>query len=153
MIARLNGIERPELLRVNQKLKILTGPREIFVDKSDFRLALFIGGHFIKQYPVGLGKHSPTPAGTFSVDQTLVKPDWYPPEGGVIRYGEPGHLIGERWIGLEDQPGASGIGIHGTNDPESIGTLCSHGCIRMLNRDVEELYDFVTPGTTVRIVE
>lgn len=153
MIQRINGISRPGLIRVGQKLKILTGPRRILVDKSDFRLALLIDGDFIKEYPVGLGKNNETPTGAFEVDQMLIEPDWYPPWGGVIKYGEKGHLIGDRWIGLADQPGVSGYGIHGTSDPDSIGTMCSNGCIRMHNEDVKELYAFVNSGTTVEIVE
>ena len=153
LIARLNGIDRPERIRLNQKLKILTGRREIFMDKSDFRLALFIDGHFIKEYRVGHGKDNCTPTGKFSVDSLEVEPDWYPPEGGVIKYGEKGHLIGDRWMGFADQPGITGIGIHGTDQPETIGTLCSNGCIRMLNSEVKELYDFITAGTAVQVVE
>ncbi len=153
MIARLNGIARPELIRENQQLKILTGRREILVDKSDFRLALFVNGHFVKQYGVGLGKDDSTPTGTFVVDQMLIRPDWYPPAGGIIKYGEPGHLLGERWIGLQNQPGAAGLGIHGTDERDSIGTMCSNGCIRMLNEDAEQLYDFLTVGAAVRVVE
>jgi len=151
-IQRLNGVD-PRRIRKDQQLKILPGEREILVDKSDFRLALFIDGYFIKQYPIGHGKDNKTPTGKFTIDEMMIEPDWYPPWGGVVRYGEKGHLIGERWLGLADQPGAAGYGIHGTSDPQSIGTLCSNGCIRMLNEDVKELYDFVTSGTTVTIVE
>ena len=71
----------------------------------------------------------------------------------MIRYGEEGHLIGTRWIGFEDRPGAAGYGIHGTGDPNSIGRMLSEGCIRMLNADVEELYDFLVPGTEVKIID
>jgi len=153
LIARLNGIVRPELLQEKQQLKILTGTPEILVDKGDFRLALFVGGDLIKEYAVGLGKDNSTPAGTFVIDKLLVRPDWYPPGGGVIKYGEPGHLIGERWIGFQDQPGATGLGIHGTDQRQTIGKMYSNGCIRLLNVDVAELYDFVAPGTVVKIVD
>jgi len=153
MIARLNNIARPELLRERQQLKILSGTPEILVDKSDFRLALFMGTDFIKEYAVGLGKDNSTPAGTFAVDEMLVRADWYPPGGGVIHYGQPGHLIGERWIGFLDKPGATGLGIHGTNQPETISRMSSNGCIRMLNEDVIELYDFLRSGITVNVVD
>jgi len=152
-IARINAIDRPERVREKQKLKIITGPPEILIDKSDFRLALFINGEFIKEYRIGHGKDNKTPTGTFVIEQMMVRPDWYPPEGGVIKYGEKGYLIGERWMGFQNQPGATGLGIHGTSEPETIGTLCSNGCIRLLNEEVVELYDFVTPGTKVTIVE
>ena len=153
MIARLNGIERPELIRENQELKIITGKPQILIDKSDFRLALFIDGHFIKEYRIGHGKNGKTPAGTFVIDQMDIRPPWNPPGGGVIRYGEEGYLIGERWMGFKNRPGANGLGIHGTDDPQSIGTLYSNGCIRMLNKDVIELFDFTVLAAKVEIVE
>jgi lipoprotein-anchoring transpeptidase ErfK/SrfK len=153
MIVRLNNLARPDMLRVGQRLKILTGPQKILVDRSAYTLALFIGDAFIKEYPVGLGKDNKTPVGQFKVGNMLVEPDWYPPEGGVIKYGEKGHLIGDRWIGFVNQPGAEGLGIHGTNEPQTIGKMSSNGCVRMHNSDVVELYDFVTPGATVVIVD
>jgi hypothetical protein len=152
-IQRINNISRPELLRAGQQLKVLAGPRRIIVTKSNFKLALFIDDYFVKEYPIGLGKNNKTPTGTFRVDSMLIKPVWYPPGGGRIEYGEEGYLIGDRWIGLEDKPGAAGYGIHGTNDPSSIGKQVSEGCIRMHNADVAELFDFTNVGTTVKIME
>lgn len=152
-IARINGIDRPELVRVNRKLKILKGPRQMLIDKSEFLMALFVNGDFIKQYPIGHGKRNKTPTGDFVIDEMLIQPTWYPPEGGVIKYGEKGHLIGSRWLGFKDRPGATGLGIHGTSDPKSIGTMCSNGCIRMHDTDVIELYDLTTPGAGVTIVD
>jgi len=77
------------------------------------------------------------------------KPEWFRPGGGVIPYGDPGNLLGTRWMAI-DSPG---YGIHGTWEPETIGKQLSAGCIRMLNRDVEELYTIVPVGTPVKIVE
>lgn len=151
MLTRINNIVRPELIRVNQKIKVLEGQPKVVVDKNSFTLTLFIDDYYVKEYPVGLGRENRTPEGVFTVDSMLIEADWYPPEGGLIRYGEEGHLIGSRWIGFEDKPDASGYGIHGTIDPDSIGSMESEGCIRMLNEDVEELYDFLTIGTEVLI--
>ncbi|WP_054692289.1 L,D-transpeptidase family protein [Syntrophomonas palmitatica] len=61
-----------------------------------------------------------------------------------------GNGFGTRWMGLNVPWGI--FGIHGTNKPYSIGSYASHGCIRMFNRQVEELYPLVPWGTTVRIV-
>jgi len=151
MLTRINNIARPELIRVNQKIKVLEGQPKVVVDKNSFTLTLFIDDYYVKEYPVGLGREIRTPEGVFTVDSMLIEADWYPPEGGLIRYGEEGHLIGSRWIGFEDKPDASGYGIHGTIDPDSIGSTESEGCIRMLDEDVEELYDFLTTGTEVLI--
>ena len=57
--------------------------------------------------------------------------------------------LGTRWIGLSRK----GYGIHGTNNPRSIGRRASHGCIRMRNRDVEELFEMVAVGDRVEISE
>jgi lipoprotein-anchoring transpeptidase ErfK/SrfK len=83
----------------------------------------------------------------------MVRAPWTAPDGRVYQYGDEGYQLGERWIAFEDQPGASGIGIHGTHDEASIGTMCSNGCLRMKNEDVIELYDFVRNGTEVKIIE
>ena len=152
MIARVNAVD-PRKIRENQELKIITGKPRMLMDKSDFRLALFIDDQFIKEYRVGHGKNGKTPTGQFVIDQMMTQPDWYPPEGGVIHYGEKGHQLGERWLGFKNRPGATGLGIHGTIERQSVGTLCSNGCIRLLNEDVVELFDFVVPGAKVEIVE
>ncbi len=153
MLQRINHISRPELIRVNQAIKVIEGEPRIVIDKSNFTLTLFIDDYYVRRYPVGLGRDNRTPVGRFTVDSLLEKADWYPPGGGIIRYGEEGHLIGTRWIGFEDRPGAAGYGIHGTDEPDSIGQMRSEGCIRMLNEDVEELYDFLTPGIEVKIID
>lgn len=153
MIARLNGIENPGRIRAGDDLKILTGKPRILVTKSEYTLTLLIDDYYVKEYPVGIGKNDKTPTGEFTIDNCLVEPDWYKPSGGVVEYGEEGHLLGDRWMGFEDKPGVTGFGIHGTNEPDSVGTKCSQGCVRLRNKDVRELYDFVTPGTRVKIVE
>ncbi|MDP6106824.1 MAG: L,D-transpeptidase family protein, partial [Candidatus Brocadiia bacterium] len=152
-IQRLNRIVDVRKIRPKQKLKILTGHRQVLVDKSEFLLALFIDGHFIKQYPIGHGKDNKTPTGDFIIETAEINPPWTRPDGKVIKHGEKGHLIGDRWLGFKDKPGATGLGIHGTTESKSIGTLCSNGCIRMHNKDVIELFDLLTRGTRVRIVD
>jgi len=69
----------------------------------------------------------------------------------VYRYGEPGQMIGSRWIRLYRDGVATSLGIHGTVDAGSIGKAASQGCIRLLNRDVEELFDLLADGTQVLV--
>jgi len=152
MIGRLNAVD-PKRLRLGRQLKILTGPVGIIVFKSEFRLVLLLDGAYVKEYRVGIGKEDRTPVGEFVVDSMEIGPPWSPPEGGVIRYGEEGYLLGERWIGFANVPGATGLGIHGTNDPSGMGTKCSNGCIRMRNEDVIEVFDFIQMGSRVEIME
>ncbi len=152
-IARLSGMEPDGMLRVGQELKLLIGQPRVIVWKSDFRLALFLDDVFIKEYEVGIGKDGATPTGEFEVDSMLIQPRWYAPDGRVVEYGDEDHLLGERWIGFKNQPGASGLGIHGTRGSYGIGQEMSMGCIRMRNEDVIELYDFLMPATRVLIKE
>jgi len=107
------------------------------IDLIKHRLTVFQNGDIIKEYPVGVGKSStPSPLGEWKVVHKGV--NW-------------GNGFGTRWMGLNVPWGI--YGIHGTNKPYSIGASMSHGCIRMRNRDVEELYPLIPLGTRVRIVE
>lgn len=97
-------------------------------------LTLYRNGQRMKSYPIAVGKPStPTPKGTFKIVNKAVN---------------PGGPFGARWLGLSKPH----IGIHGTNNPLSIGKAVSNGCIRMYNKDVIELYHLVPIGTTVKII-
>lgn len=120
----------------------------IEVDKKANQLFLYKNGVVQKVYPVATG-HSPelTPEGTFTLVTKFIKPGWKSIPGGV-----PENPLGERWLGIRVN-GDQGrtYGIHGTNDPTSIGKHISNGCIRMQNQDVIELYRIVPEGTPVQI--
>jgi len=106
----------------------------ITIELSSRRLTLYKNGSMIQSYPVGVGKMlTPTPPGTYSI---------------VSKHPNPGGPFGVMWMGLSKPT----YGIHGTNDPSSIGHLVSHGCIRMYNRDVIALSHVVPIGTQVTIV-
>ncbi|MGG1658834.1 L,D-transpeptidase family protein [Brevibacillus sp. NRS-1366] len=92
-------------------------------------------GQKIKTYAVAVGNPStPTPVGEYRV---------------VYKGKNWGPSFGPRWLGLDVPWGV--YGIHGTNKPHSIGQHLSHGCIRMKNRDVMELYDIIPLGTKVTL--
>jgi len=120
--------------------------RRIVVSIPDRKLALMEGNKVVRIYPTAVGKPStPSPSGSFSVVQRIPYPTWYY-KGKVVGPGTANPL-GTRWIGLS----ASGYGIHGTNVPSSIGNNASHGCIRMNNRDVEQLFEMVSVGDSVEL--
>ncbi len=150
-IMRINNKSRT-LIKIGERLKILKGELSLLVDKSDYTLTILLNGHYIKQYPVGIGKSDKTPVGVFIIDNKLVNPTWYAPEG-VYPFGHPKNVLGTRWIGFEDKNDLYGYGIHGTADPDSIGKDMSNGCIRMKNENVEELFDFVKPKIRVVLQE
>ncbi|MCP5003749.1 MAG: L,D-transpeptidase family protein [Planctomycetes bacterium] len=149
LIMRINHKSR-SLIRVGERLKILQGEISLLVDKSDFTLTVLLNGHYVKQFPVGIGKYDKTPEDVFYVKDKLKNPVWYSPEG-VFPFGHPKNLLGTRWMGFEEKEGLYGYGIHGTADPDSIGKAMSNGCIRLRNEDVEALFDFVSLKTKVVI--
>jgi|ERR1700728_179723 lipoprotein-anchoring transpeptidase ErfK/SrfK len=121
--------------------------RVIVVSLEDRRLALVEDGAVTKVYKVAVGRDAtPSPTGTFTIVQRVENPTYY--HDGVVVPPGPGNPVGTRWMGLSQK----GYGIHGTNAPRSIGKAASHGCIRMRQKDLEELYAEVRSGDTVEIV-
>ena len=105
----------------------------ITINTMEKTLILYRNGIFFKAYPIAVGKPTtPTPKGTFTI---------------VNKQLNPGGPFGSRWMGLSRPH----YGIHGTNNPASIGTAASNGCIRMYASDVEDLFNYVSIGTVVRI--
>jgi lipoprotein-anchoring transpeptidase ErfK/SrfK len=108
-------------------------PYRIIVDLSERKLHLLQGDRFIRSFPVGIGRMvTQTPRGEFHI---------------ISKVPHPGGPFGAYWLGLSKPH----YGIHGTNDPSSIGKLVSHGCIRMYNQDVIGLAHLVPVGTRVTI--
>jgi L,D-transpeptidase ErfK/SrfK len=121
--------------------------RRIVVSIPDRKLAVVESGNVVKIFPTAVGApKSPSPAGCFTVVQRIPDPTWYG-KGKVVPPGKS-NPVGTRWIGLS----LKGYGIHGTNNPASIGRNVSHGCIRMRNRDVEQLFEMVSIGDSVELV-
>jgi lipoprotein-anchoring transpeptidase ErfK/SrfK len=120
--------------------------RQVVVSLEDRKLVLLEDGQVKRIYPVAVGRPTtPSPAGKFQVVVRLEKPTYYHP-GKVIAPGASNPL-GNRWIGLNQK----GYGIHGTNEPKSIGKAASHGCIRMAKADLEELFTLLSVGDEVEI--
>jgi len=118
--------------------------RRIVVSIPDRSLAVIESGRVVKVYPAAVGAAAtPSPSGTYRVIQRVPNPTWYT-KGRIVPPGKSNPL-GTRWMGLS----LKGYGIHGTNSPTSIGQNASHGCIRMYNRDVEELFELVAIGDPV----
>lgn len=121
--------------------------RWLIVNLAARKIILVEDGKVLKTYPVAVGKHStPSPSGCFHIVNRVANPT-YSHAGRVVKPG-PSNPVGTRWMGL----GYKGYGIHGTNQPESVGHAASHGCIRMRNRDVEELFELVQVGDEVDLI-
>ncbi|MGQ7247507.1 L,D-transpeptidase family protein [Halomonas sp. V046] len=115
----------------------------------------------VQTYPIAVGRMDwKTPLGTTTITEMVRNPAWYPPASirrehaeagkplpGVVPPG-PENPMGSRKMRL----GIPGYLIHGTNKPEGVGMRVTHGCIRMLPEDVEGLFDQLSVGTRVRLV-
>jgi len=118
----------------------------VLVSIPDRKLALLKNGRLVRTYRIAVGKAStPSPTGAFKIVNRVSNPTYYH-KGQVIAAGK-GNPVGTRWMGLS----AKGYGIHGTNQPNSIGKAASTGCIRMGKRDLEELFELVNVGDAVEI--
>lgn len=123
-----------------------TVPRRIVVSLADHKLRWIEDGRVRKTYAVAVGaQESPSPVGEFKIAHRIRRPAYYSP-GVVIPPGK-NNPLGPRWLGLTRK----GFGIHGTNEPHSIGQNASHGCIRLRNRDIEELFELVRVGDVVEL--
>ncbi len=112
------------------------GEMRIVIKIYDRVLELYDNGKLFKRYRIAVGKSAtPTPIGEWNI---------------LYKCWSPREVTGTRWMGL-DVPWGS-YGIHGTNAPWSIGSFASQGCIRLRNRDSEELYEWVPEGTAVDII-
>lgn len=142
-LVAINAID-PRRLRAGQELKIVSGKLLLVVDKRRFTADFFLDGRFIKRYPCATGAPATeTPAGKYTMVSLVKEPLWTAPDGRQYKYGEPGHLIGPRWMAIKGM-GTNGLGVHGTVDPTSMGKKISNGCIRLLNNDVIEFFGFAS---------
>jgi lipoprotein-anchoring transpeptidase ErfK/SrfK len=127
----------------------------IVINRETNHLYLYTRASLERTFSVATGQAIyPTPVGTFHIVVKWENPWWYPPVQDDWAKGlkpvppGPNNPLGTRWMGLS----APGVGIHGTDEPTSIGYSASHGCIRMQVPDAEWLFDHVDIGTTVHIV-
>ena len=127
----------------------------IVIHRGSNRLYLYNGARLVRVFPVATGQAAwPTPLGHFEIVVKQKNPWWFPPTQDSWAAGAqpvppgPNNPLGTRWMGLS----APGVGIHGTDEPWSIGHSESHGCIRMQVPSAEWLYNRVRVGTPVFII-
>ncbi len=165
-LQRINGLANPNMIRRDQTLKIVRGPFHAVVYKDQYRMDVFAGPPddpsnwmFIRSFNVGLGSDDSTPVGEFVVrsDSKLVNPTWTNPRTGEVYAADnPENPIGERWLGLQgvgQYAALAGYGIHGTIEPDSIGTQASMGCVRLKPVDIEIVYEMLAEAVSVVVIE
>ena len=146
----------PRVLMANGRRPLAARPlkqsdTQIVVQLDARKVDVYYKGDVVKEYLIAIGQADwETPEGVFSVTQKQEYPTWqHPITGELVKAGKDNPL-GSRWIGfLSSKDGE--IGFHGTNEEDLIGEAISHGCIRMLNEDIEDLYAYVDIGTTVTV--
>lgn len=168
MILEINAITDARKIRAGQKLKVLRGVVHAVVHKDRFLMDLYLrlpgqSDVFLKRVPIALGRNDGTPTGSWLVRTKTVHAPWTAPaeEGKparVIQYDEPGYPLGPegRWIALEgtddETRRRSGYGIHGTNEPSSIGKAASHGCIRVGDANIPMVYWLMSPKESTVVI-
>lgn len=139
-------------------------PGTIIVDTTNKFLYYVLDNSSAIRYGIGVGREGFGWSGVVKVARKAEWPDWVPPKEMIAREARKGHYLPPRMEGGKDNPlgaralylfgkgGDSGYRIHGTNQPWSIGLNLSSGCIRMMNNDVEDLYNRVPVGTKVIVI-
>ena len=157
LIMKSNNINNANAIRPGDRLIFPDHPNfSIRVSKTENTLILFLDGRLFKKYIVGTGQFGKTPVGTFKTGFRQKEPAWYPGNGPGIPFGDPKNILGTRWIPLiatGDTIRVDSYGIHGTWDDKTLGQQSSNGCVRMSNKDVEELSMLIPKNTPVEIVE
>ena len=152
---------QPKELPPNLKKQLVDyGTREpagtIVIDTQNTYLYLVLGGGKALRYGIGVGRDGFTWAGTERISRMSEWPDWHPPSEMIDRQpylprfmaGGPGNPLGARALYL----GKTLYRIHGTNQPSTIGSFVSSGCIRLINEDIEDLFSRVQVGTRVVVL-
>jgi lipoprotein-anchoring transpeptidase ErfK/SrfK len=121
----------------------------LVVLRSKRRVYVYSGNKEIESFPIAVGKPGwETPVGKFQVINLEKEPIFKSFKTGKIIGPGPENPLGLRWIGIWTDEKTQ-LGFHGTNQDELIGKAVSHGCIRMHNKDVLKLYNYVKLGTSV----
>ncbi|MBN1871049.1 MAG: L,D-transpeptidase family protein [Candidatus Omnitrophica bacterium] len=137
-----------DIIHPGMMLKISKARYSILVDKSQNILMLKANDEILKIYNVSTGENNSTPIGTFKIINKLANPTWYK-AGAIVPPDSSDNILGTRWMGLD----VLSYGIHGTTDESTIGLQITQGCVRMRNKDVEELYSIVPIDTEVTIID
>ncbi len=164
-LAWINGLSSPDRIFAGQKIKIVNGPFHVVVDKSDYRMDIYIADPtdgqwlYVNSLPVGLGEDNSTPIGKWIVTPRgkVPNPEWTDPRTGKVwQADDPGNPIGDYWISIEgnspETADLRGYGIHGTTEPDSIGDQQSMGCVRLRDRDIELVYKLLMEGESIVII-
>jgi lipoprotein-anchoring transpeptidase ErfK/SrfK len=140
----------------------------LVLDRSRRLLTVFENGRPLRRFPVAVGMPGwETPVGSFRVLEKTINPIWEHPQKGTHTPSGPANPLGSRWIGFhQDCQGRRGwdgeqildikgcvvTGFHGTPYSWTVGQALSHGCVRLHDEDVREVFELVSLGTPVTVL-
>lgn len=157
-IARINGID-PNRIRVGMDLKLVVGEVSIVVRKNEQNrdkgptITWFLDGRWMREYASCVGEGVKTPAGTYNLTSKERDPSWTNPANGqLLPNNHPENILGSRWMAMKGM-NTQGLGIHGTTVDDSIPGYTSAGCIRLLDKNVEELFSYARIGNKVTVLD
>ena len=150
LIERANAL-RGGVIHPGQHVRIPTSRASVLVD-LDAHWALFrLDDEVVAAWEIGVGKPgTATPPGEYRAGEKTEQPMWFRPGQTPVPFGDPENPLGTRWIAWQRPDGtATGLGFHGTKDPESIGDDQSQGCVRMRRDAIEELFEILPRGARI----
>jgi tetratricopeptide (TPR) repeat protein len=148
LLIAINGLN-PHALSVGDQIKVPRVDFSIVIEKAQRTLTLRNHAKFLKKYKVGINRDDAVlPAGEYRIEQKSEKGyDWTDPKTNqTVKPGDPNNPYGSRFLSLRRD-----VGIHGTNEPDKVGTYIPRGTVSMTNQDIEELYGLVQVKTPVSV--
>jgi hypothetical protein len=131
---------------------LMTANSRVVISLRRRRLTLYQNDQVLGEFPIAIGQDEwQTPTGDFTVHDMRTNPRWQHPITKEAIGPGPQNPLGTRWLGFLET-GEYHIGIHGTNQATLIGEAVSHGCIRMLEKDVHTVYSHVKLGTPIKVL-
>jgi hypothetical protein len=158
----INRITDPRALQAGRSYKVVNGPFHAKVYRSTFTMDIYLQNTYVRSYKVGLGSSdTPTPTGLWRLRPggKAYATSWRDPDTGRLYQPEdPDYPLGSRWMALDglsgEAKGREGFGIHGTKEPDQIGSAGSRGCIRMYNGEAIKVYNMLIEGlSTVEVTD
>ncbi len=149
LLGKINGIDPQVPLTAGTTLKVVRGPFSAEVNLKQMELTVFLGdGRYAGRFPIGVGQEVPPKEGMFTVADKVLNPNYYKNSVLEVPGGDPNNPFGGKLLTLGGE-----LALHGTNDPQSIGPRpCKEGCIRLGQRDINDIYDILSVGSQVRII-
>jgi L,D-transpeptidase ErfK/SrfK len=154
LIEKANHLANEKDLHPGNVLRVPTDRARMLVDISSRWAFYLLGDEVAAAWECGVGKPgSETRPGNFVIGLKRTEPMWFPKGKAPVPYGDPANPLGTRWLSWVENDLDTGLGFHGTNEPDGVGGAVSAGCVRMRNQDVELLYEILPVGAAVTVQE